>query len=86
MYENVTCSTKLVASPWQDHWHQCLFVFGDNHKDCSRLNEGGKFQLYASHDETSVSFSIETSSAGVVDQHLNKKLKVENTIHKAYLS
>ena len=52
------------VSHWQDHWRQCLFVFGDGHSPAvvsSRmLTRGVPVTMIASHDDTSISFSIDT--------------------------
>ncbi len=52
------------VSHWQDHWRQCLFVFGDGHSPAvvsSRmLTRGVPVTMIASHNDTSISFSIDT--------------------------
>jgi len=56
-------------SLWQDHWQQCLFVFGDGHANSNanesrrRLNKGTSVDLITSHDDTSISFSISKTSS-----------------------
>ena len=51
-------------SHWQDHWQQCLFVFGDGHSPAAvlsrMLTRGVPVTMIASHDDTSISFSIDT--------------------------
>ena len=52
-------------SHWQDHWQQCLFVFGDGHSPVAvssrMLTRGVPVTMIASHDDTSISFfSIDT--------------------------
>jgi predicted RNA methylase len=81
LYDDEIYSTKLGASPWQDHWQQCLFVFADRHENCHRLVENENFQLRASHDETSISFSID-DTAKLVDYNPNKKIKFQEQIHR----
>ena len=54
-------------SHWQDHWQQCLFVFGDSHSPAAvssrELTRGVPVTMIASHDDTSISFSIDTGAA-----------------------
>ena len=53
---------------WQDHWQQCLFVFGDGHSENSsgrlrrRMTRGTPVKLIASHDDSSIAFSIDTGA------------------------
>lgn len=51
-------STKPTGDHWQDHWHQCLFVFSKPTKDCVVLQEGVPATLKAFHDDLSISFDI----------------------------
>jgi type III protein arginine methyltransferase len=81
LYDKEIYSTKLGASPWQDHWQQCLFVFADNHENCHRLVESEEFELRASHDETSISFSIVDSSESMYNNP-QKKIKIQEQIHR----
>lgn len=78
LYDNEIYSTKLGASPWQDHWQQCVFVFGDSHENCHQLVEKENFQLRASHDETLLWFSIIKS----IDNNPQKKIKVQERIQR----
>jgi len=57
-----TYSTQMGKCPWQDHWQQCLFVFGEEDADCFKVREGEGFDLVSSHDDTSISFRIEARS------------------------
>ena len=43
---------------WQDHWQQCLFIFGYE----TEVSKGGAVELTSRHDDKSISFSIEQAS------------------------
>lgn len=81
LYDNITYSTKLGASPWQDHWQQCLFIFGNDDEGCLKLNLGQDFQMVASHDETSITFSL-IDSPNPTSYHLQKKTKIREDIQR----
>ena len=54
---------------WQDHWQQCLFLFGDDHSASSpgrlrMLTKGAPIDVVSSHDDSSLSFSIRTTEDG----------------------
>ena len=71
-FDNCTYSTEPIGFTnkttsngdllWQDHWQQCLFVFGDSNlqNKSKELSMGTPVQIIASHDDTSISFSINT--------------------------
>jgi len=67
--EDEKMKSEEGESLWQDHWQQCLFVFGDAHANSNtdestrRLNKGTPVDLIASHDDTSISFSISKTSS-----------------------
>ena len=44
-------------SHWQDHWQQCLFLFDDG--GSSSLTKGAPMDVTASHDDASISFSLD---------------------------
>ena len=57
-------SIEANKSRWQDHWQQCLFVFGDgNSKNggTMQVTKASRVEIIASHDDHSISFSIETN-------------------------
>ena len=50
-------------SHWQDHWQQCLFVFGDSQLsehagETRKLRMGHPVQIISYHDDYAISFSI----------------------------
>jgi predicted RNA methylase len=52
-----SCDSTPSKRQWQDHWQQCLFVFGDG--DRSRTIEVNcPIQVETSHDDFSISFAI----------------------------
>mmetsp|Transcript_33422 Transcript_33422/g.61369 ORF Transcript_33422/g.61369 Transcript_33422/m.61369 type:complete len:522 (+) Transcript_33422:20-1585(+) len=66
-------SDSGTESNWQDHWQQCLFLFGDGCRSSStqndnledgsflrKLTEGVPVEITSSHDDSSLSFSLET--------------------------
>ncbi len=69
LYEDLTYSTKPGASPWQDHWHQCLYVFPRPVEDCVSLVKGQPASIIASHTDTRLHFSVQADNDGdhVVD-------------------
>lgn len=56
--EGVTYSTEVGKSPWQDHWQQCIFVFGEDHDDLQVIEKGVPCMLVSSHNDTSIGFKI----------------------------
>lgn len=67
MYPDFTYSTRPRVQPWQDHWHQCLYVFPQDPKNCVSLYPGSRVQLMASHTDSRLHFSI--------DDPVNNQLK-----------
>ena len=58
LWSGETYSTELGKCPWQDHWQQCLYVFGGEDDECETLEKENVFTLMASHDDTSILFNI----------------------------
>ena len=55
---------------WQDHWQQCLFVFGDSPAQQRVMTKGTPMQIITSHDDSTISFIIDTyTSHPQVDTH-----------------
>ncbi|KAL7519461.1 hypothetical protein ACHAWX_004218 [Stephanocyclus meneghinianus] len=55
--ESSGLSQKSRNVQWQDHWQQCLFLFGD--ADRSRtVFKGQPVKVVASHDDSSISFEV----------------------------
>lgn len=63
---------------FQDHWQNCLFVFGEDYDKCLHLVEGKDFSLVAQHDDYGISFSIENvlESSDNLDLPASKRAKV----------
>ncbi len=74
-------------SHWQDHWQQCLFVFGDSQLsehagETRKLRMGYPVQIITSHDDYAISFSISdvpTMPASTSQDFSNGKFSVSNT-------
>ena len=77
LWEGQTYSTELGKSPWQDHWQQCLFVFGSDHEDCEALTEGQPFTLITSHDDTCISFDIAPRAPASTSEQPSKKQRLD---------
>mmetsp|Transcript_5654 Transcript_5654/g.10723 ORF Transcript_5654/g.10723 Transcript_5654/m.10723 type:complete len:780 (+) Transcript_5654:192-2531(+) len=75
LWEGQTYSTKVGAVPWQDHWQQCLYVFGEEHEKCQVLEKDQAFTLFAHHDDMSISFRISVSQNLQPKVQPSKKLK-----------
>lgn len=58
LYEDITYSTEPRKQPWQDHWHQCLYVFPQQAGYCRNVEVGKLVKLDASHNDTSIHFKI----------------------------
>lgn len=66
----LTYTTK-PGSPFQDHWHQCLYVFAprrnndDNKNACgfTHLDRGKEYTLRTSHTDSRIHFSIDRDDA-----------------------
>lgn len=66
-----TDGDKSIKDIWQDHWQQCLFVFGDSHSpehrdELRKLRVGHTVQIVTSHNDSTISFSIR-GKQGVTD-------------------
>lgn len=89
LYNDETYSTELGKSPWQDHWQQCVYAFGQDCKNV-KLEKGSPFELTAYHDDTSIDFEITKSSENPVHLHKRKKLsneaKIENSSKENHIS
>ncbi|KAL7532981.1 hypothetical protein ACHAXR_007657 [Thalassiosira sp. AJA248-18] len=64
-------------SLWQDHWQQCLFLFGDGHSARNlggrNLTKGSPVDIIASHDDSSISFSVRTSRTSSATMDVTKE-------------
>ncbi len=73
--KTLTYSTE-PGSEFQDHWHQCLYVFPPSSEDISTstiaVQKGKEYTLLSSHTDSRVHFSI---SVNENTQKKNKKLK-----------
>jgi type III protein arginine methyltransferase len=56
---DLTYSTKLGKEPWQDHWHQCIFVFAKPKDECIALVKGQSATLVASHNDSQIYFDLQ---------------------------
>lgn len=61
LWDGMTYSTKVGKDPWQDHWHQCVFVFTRPTWECPKLIEGVPCLLTAYQDDSRISFSVDSS-------------------------
>jgi type III protein arginine methyltransferase len=59
LFDNLTYSSKHGQHPWQDHWHQCLYVFPQAKVDCILLQPKVLAYLVASHTDTSLHFKLQ---------------------------
>ncbi|CAB9525208.1 arginine N-methyltransferase 7 [Seminavis robusta] len=62
LWQDLTYSTQHGREPWQDHWHQCLFVFTSD-KDGYPVQSKTPCQLVACHNDTAMWFSMVTTTA-----------------------
>ena len=53
-----------TSSLWQDHWHQCLYVFAKPKMECPKLVQGTISHLFVSHDDSKIYFSIISPNGG----------------------
>jgi len=74
-----TYSTELGKCPWQDHWQQCLYVFGGEDDECETLEKETVFTLTASHDDTSISFNIPPNKSADPTVRSSKKARVDGS-------
>jgi len=80
LWSGKTYSTELGKSPWQDHWQQCLYVFGGEDVECEALEKGTVFTLVACHDDTSISFEIAPKTISEPSVQPTKKAKVNENL------
>ena len=83
MEDELTYSTE-PKSKFQDHWQQCLWVFGQDNDQCRTVAKGEKFNLCASHNNYGISFYIDEKKDDVgrndeAKPPLAKQQKVEQT-------
>jgi protein arginine N-methyltransferase 7 len=60
--ENLTYSTHHQQE-FQDHWHQCLFVFTETKEKCVELIQGEPAMLKATSDDSRITFDVSCSSS-----------------------
>jgi type III protein arginine methyltransferase len=60
LYDDLTYSTRPGALPWQDHWHPCVFLISN--EDSIMLDEGQSACITTHHDDTRISFAVDTAS------------------------
>lgn len=70
LWGDLSYSTQQGKEPWQDHWHQCLCVFGE----CTRVKKGEAINLTCSHTDNRLLFALESSSESQGDA---KRQRVE---------
>jgi protein arginine N-methyltransferase 7 len=59
LYQDLTYTTKPgESSSWQDHWHQCLYVFPQPAEECVSLVQGKHATIISSHTDTRLHFSV----------------------------
>ena len=57
MEDDMPCySTEPTTNRFQDHWQQCLWVFGQDHDHCQTLTEGEDFGLNICIESDGISF------------------------------
>jgi len=79
LWSGETYSTELGKCPWQDHWQQCLYVFGGEDDECETLEKETVFTLTASHDDTSISFNIPPNKSADPTVRSSKKARVDGS-------
>ena len=57
-FDDLTYSTGHGQGPWQDHWHQCIFVFPKRKPECTQLVKGLPAILKAAHNDSRIFFSV----------------------------
>jgi predicted RNA methylase len=74
LYDNLSYSTKHGdLSRWQDHWHQCLYVFPKLRGNCEVLEKGKACTLVASHTDLRIDFRLECDLDMDDDDKRNRK-------------
>ena len=63
------------SSNWQDHWQQCLFVFGGGY---SHITKGSPVEIIASHDDNSISFFVNQINASPTEKESETGNKSKN--------
>ena len=72
--ETLTYTTRHDKGPWQDHWHQCIFVFSRPKTECIELSQDQPAILRANHDDSRVYFDITLCQK----ENSNKRFKPTN--------
>jgi hypothetical protein len=83
LFGNHTYSTKPGGeTPWQDHWHQCLYVFPNLPKDCQSLVIGQQTTLISSHNDTQLHFALSDDSYSNDDSERESKRSRLDTVNQ----
>lgn len=80
MWDGLTYTTEAGKGPWQDHWQQCLYVFGEEERKCPLLRKKMNFSLIASHDDESIAFSIDPNTVEAVHQAKRQRAEDDDPI------
>lgn len=77
LWEGLSYSTQHGKEPWQDHWHQCLFVFKEG--DCHELRKGEATNIMCSHTDDRLTFGVYNYS--ISDQETKRqRLDIDDSL------
>ena len=76
LYDDLTYSTS-PGSDFQDHWHQCLYVFPSSSEEqiIIQVQKDKKYNLLTSHTDSRVHFEVTTDDATGKINNLPQKAK-----------
>ena len=77
--KETTYSTK--GNHWQDHWQQCIFVFGSNDL-AKEIRVSERFFINCCHDDYTISFDIPVEIEGGINDSLQKRQKIEPRVQQ----
>lgn len=72
LWDGLTYTTECGKQPWQDHWHQCLYVFPEPDAACQKLIKGETTSLLVHHNDYRISFELR-SDEGLQNLQLKRR-------------
>ena len=80
-FESKESSVTHSEMKWQDHWQQCLFLFGDTYSyDSRKVKKNCPVLVGSGHDDYSISFDVSVDNdVDVTRPTTRRKLDTEST-------
>ena len=76
--KELSYTTSCKNRHWQDHWQQCLFLFGDGHQS-REVEKGCPIHISTSNDDSSISFHVTDDTVTNTRPVIRRKLDGAST-------